>query len=223
METSDSGKDSKDKIASTKVKGNVKHSKQSTKPFKSWRKNLYKDFQNKKSNHKKRVKTKHQEKNIEVSELPETISSEKQVEKVKKKLKSKVQRDGPNKDLKRLQRGPKQDSREGRRKEGMNKPVPHKQTEFRKVKYIFLYEIVFSIQETLNWIINLNFQKHASVQSLPSKRKRLCYYSISDPFQSLTTCSRTSIYYLSEELIPGIHFNRTLDMHIPFFILCFFH
>lgn len=205
METSDSGKDSKDKIASTKVKGNVKHSKQSTKPFKSWRKNLYKDFQNKKSNHKQRVKTKHQEKKIEVSELSETTSSEKQVEKVKKKLKSKVQRDGPNKDLKRLQRGPKQDSREGRQKEGMNKPAPHKQTEFRKVKYIFLYKIVFSIQ------------------SLPSKRKRLCYYSISDPFQSLTTCSRTSIYYLSEELIPGIHCNRTLDMHIPFFILCFFH
>ena len=150
METSDSGKDSKDKIASTKVKGNVKHSKQSTKPFKSWRKNLYKDFKNKKSNHKQRVKTKHQEKKIEVSELSETTSSEKQVEKVKKKLKSKVQRDGPNKDLKRLQRGPKQDSREGRRKEGMNKPVPHKQTEFRKVKYIFLYKIVFSIQETLN-------------------------------------------------------------------------
>ncbi|XP_078327151.1 WD repeat-containing protein 46-like [Crassostrea virginica] len=135
METSDSGKDSKDKIASTKVKGNVKHSKQSTKPFKSWRKNLYKDFQNKKSNHKQRVKTKHQEKKIEVSELSETTSSEKQVEKVKKKLKSKVQRDGPNKDLKRLQRGPKQDSKEGRRKEGVTKPVPHKQTEFRKENF----------------------------------------------------------------------------------------
>lgn len=129
----------KDESTGIKSKESVKPSKKAQKP---WRKKFFKEFDRKKTEFQKRAKTRQEKKICETQETelteksvdnkPETVKNKthkKQPEKVKKKLRNIVQKSGPNKDLKRLQHGPKQDSK-ANRDEGRD---PESPSEFRKV------------------------------------------------------------------------------------------
>lgn len=131
----------KDESTGIKSKESVKPSKKAQKP---WRKKFFKEFDRKKTEFQKRAKTRQEKKICETQETelteksvdnqPETVKNKtdkKQPEKVKKKLRNIVQKSGPNKDLKRLQHGPKQDSK-ANRDEGRD---PESSSEFRKDRY----------------------------------------------------------------------------------------
>lgn len=140
MESLSSENKEKDESTGTKSKESSKPSKKAQKP---WRKKFFKEFDRKKSDFQRRAKTRQEKKICEtqqtelteksVEKQPETVKNktvEKQPEKGKKKLKNIVQKSGPNKDLKRLQYGPKQDSKANR---DVKKAAPESQSEFRKV------------------------------------------------------------------------------------------
>lgn len=117
----------KDDRTGIKSKESVKPSKKAQKP---WRKKFFKEFDRKKTEFQKRAKTRQEKKICETQETELTEKSvDNQPEKVKKKLRNIVQKSGPNKDLKRLQHGPKQDSK-ANRDEGRD---PESPSEFRKV------------------------------------------------------------------------------------------
>lgn len=117
----------KDESTGIKSKESVKPSKKAQKP---WRKKFFKEFDRKKTEFQKRAKTRQEKKICETQETELTEKSvDNQPEKVKKKLRNIVQKSGPNKDLKRLQHGPKQDSK-ANRDEGRD---PESPSEFRKV------------------------------------------------------------------------------------------
>lgn len=117
----------KDDSTGIKSKESVKPSKKAQKP---WRKKFFKEFDRKKTEFQKRAKTRQEKKICETQETELTEKSvDNQPEKVKKKLRNIVQKSGPNKDLKRLQHGPKQDSK-AYRDEGRD---PESPSEFRKV------------------------------------------------------------------------------------------
>lgn len=117
----------KDDSTGIKSKESVKPSKKAQKP---WRKKFFKEFDRKKTEFQKRAKTRQEKKICETQETELTEKSvDNQPEKVKKKLRNIVQKSGPNKDLKRLQHGPKQDSK-ANRDEGRD---PESPSEFRKV------------------------------------------------------------------------------------------
>lgn len=121
--------ENKEKDDSTGIK-----SKESVKPLKKaqkpWRKKFFKEFDRKKTEFQKRAKTRQEKKICETQETELTEKSvDNQPEKVKKKLRNIVQKSGPNKDLKRLQHGPKQDSKANRDE----RRDPESPSEFRKV------------------------------------------------------------------------------------------
>lgn len=117
----------KDESTGIKSKESVKPSKKAQKP---WRKKFFKEFDRKKTEFQKRAKTRQEKKICETQETELTEKSvDNQPEKVKKKLRNIVQKSGPNKDLKRLQHGPKQDSK-ANRDEGRD---PESSSELRKV------------------------------------------------------------------------------------------
>lgn len=121
----------KDESTGIKSKESVKPSKKAQKP---WRKKFFKEFDRKKTEFQKRAKTRQEKKICETQETELTEKSvDNQPEKVKKKLRNIVQKSGPNKDLKRLQHGPKQDSKANRDE----RRDPESPSEFRKVlRYI---------------------------------------------------------------------------------------
>lgn len=121
----------KDDSTGIKSKESVKPSKKAQKP---WRKKFFKEFDRKKTEFQKRAKTRQEKKICETQETELTEKSvDNQPEKVKKKLRNIVQKSGPNKDLKRLQHGPKQDSKANRDE----RRDPESPSEFRKVlRYI---------------------------------------------------------------------------------------
>lgn len=117
----------KDESTGIKSKESVKPSKKAQKP---WRKKFFKEFDRKKTEFQKRAKTRQEKKICETQETELTEKSvDNQPEKVKKKLRNIVQKSGPNKDLKRLQHGPKQDSKANRDE----RRDPESPSEFRKV------------------------------------------------------------------------------------------
>lgn len=117
----------KDDRTGIKSKESVKPSKKAQKP---WRKKFFKEFDRKKTEFQKRAKTRQEKKICETQETELTEKSvDNQPEKVKKKLRNIVQKSGPNKDLKRLQHGPKQDSKANRDE----RRDPESPSEFRKV------------------------------------------------------------------------------------------
>lgn len=117
----------KDDSTGIKSKESVKPSKKAQKP---WRKKFFKEFDRKKTEFQKRAKTRQEKKICETQETELTEKSvDNQPEKVKKKLRNIVQKSGPNKDLKRLQHGPKQDSKANRDE----RRDPESPSEFRKV------------------------------------------------------------------------------------------
>lgn len=117
----------KDESTGTKSKESAKPSKKAQKP---WRKKFFKEFDRKKTEFQKRAKTRQEKKICETQETELTEKSvDNQPEKVKKKLRNIVQKSGPNKDLKRLQHGPKQDSKANRDE----RRDPESPSEFRKV------------------------------------------------------------------------------------------
>lgn len=117
----------KDDSTGIKSKESVKPSKKAQKP---WRKKFFKEFDRKKTEFQKRAKTRQEKKICETQETELTEKSvDNQPEKVKKKLRIIVQKSGPNKDLKRLQHGPKQDSKANRDE----RRDPESPSEFRKV------------------------------------------------------------------------------------------
>lgn len=117
----------KDNSTGIKSKESVKPSKKAQKP---WRKKFFKEFDRKKTEFQKRAKTRQEKKICETQETELTEKSvDNQPEKVKKKLRNIVQKSGPNKDLKRLQHGPKQDSKANRDE----RKDPESPSEFRKV------------------------------------------------------------------------------------------
>lgn len=117
----------KDESTGIKSKESVKPSKKAQKP---WRKKFFKEFDRKKTEFQKRAKTRQEKKICETQETELTEKSvDNQPEKVKKKLRNIVQKSGPNKDLKRLQHGPKQDSKANRDE----RKDPESPSEFRKV------------------------------------------------------------------------------------------
>lgn len=117
----------KDDSTGIKSKKSVKPSKKAQKP---WRKKFFKEFDRKKTEFQKRAKTRQEKKICETQETELTEKSvDNQPEKVKKKLRNIVQKSGPNKDLKRLQHGPKQDSKANRDE----RRDPESPSEFRKV------------------------------------------------------------------------------------------
>lgn len=117
----------KDNSTGIKSKESVKPSKKAQKP---WRKKFFKEFDRKKTEFQKRAKTRQEKKICETQETELTEKSvDNQPEKVKKKLRNIVQKSGPNKDLKRLQHGPKQDSKANRDE----RRDPESPSEFRKV------------------------------------------------------------------------------------------
>lgn len=122
----------KDESTGIKSKESVKPSKKAQKP---WRKKFFKEFDRKKTEFQKRAKTRQEKKICETQETELTEKSvDNQPEKVKKKLRNIVQKSGPNKDLKRLQHGPKQDSKANR---DVKSRDPESPSEFRKVlRYI---------------------------------------------------------------------------------------
>lgn len=118
----------KDDSTGIKSKKSVKPSKKAQKP---WRKKFFKEFDRKKTEFQKRAKTRQEKKICETQETELTEKSvDNQPEKVKKKLRNIVQKSGPNKDLKRLQHGPKQDSKANR---DVKSRDPESPSEFRKV------------------------------------------------------------------------------------------
>lgn len=118
----------KDESTGIKSKESVKPSKKAQKP---WRKKFFKEFDRKKTEFQKRAKTRQEKKICETQETELTEKSvDNQPEKVKKKLRNIVQKSGPNKDLKRLQHGPKQDSKANR---DVKSRDPESPSEFRKV------------------------------------------------------------------------------------------
>lgn len=118
----------KDDSTGIKSKESVKPSKKAQKP---WRKKFFKEFDRKKTEFQKRAKTRQEKKICETQETELTEKSvDNQPEKVKKKLRNIVQKSGPNKDLKRLQHGPKQDSKANR---DVKSRDPESPSEFRKV------------------------------------------------------------------------------------------
>lgn len=122
--------ENKEKDVSTGIKSkeSVKPSKKAQKP---WRKKFFKEFDRKKTEFQKRAKTRQEKKICETQETELTEKSvDNQPEKVKKKLRNIVQKSGPNKDLKRLQHGPKQDSKANR---DVKSRDPESPSEFRKV------------------------------------------------------------------------------------------
>lgn len=117
----------KDDSTGIKSKESVKPSKKAQKP---WRKKFFKEFDRKKTEFQKRAKTRQEKKICETQETELTEKSvDNQPETVKKKLRNIVQKSGPNKDLKRLQHGPKQDSKANRDE----RRDPESPSEFRKV------------------------------------------------------------------------------------------
>lgn len=117
----------KDDSTGIKSKESVKPSKKAQKP---WRKKFFKEFDRKKTEFQKRAKTRQEKKICETQKTELTEKSvDNQPEKVKKKLRNIVQKSGPNKDLKRLQHGPKQDSKANRDE----RRDPESPSEFRKV------------------------------------------------------------------------------------------
>lgn len=117
----------KDESTGIKSKESVKPSKKAQKP---WRKKFFKEFDRKKTEFQKRAKTRQEKKICETQKTELTEKSvDNQPEKVKKKLRNIVQKSGPNKDLKRLQHGPKQDSKANRDE----RRDPESPSEFRKV------------------------------------------------------------------------------------------
>lgn len=117
----------KDDSTGIKSKESVKPSKKAQKP---WRKKFFKEFDRKKTEFQKRAKTRQEKKICETQETELTEKSvDNQPEKVKKKLRNIVQKSGPNKDLKRLQHGPKQDSKANRDE----RRDPESPSDFRKV------------------------------------------------------------------------------------------
>lgn len=117
----------KDDSTGIKSKESVKPSKKAQKP---WRKKFFKEFDRKKTEFQKRAKTRQEKKICETQETELTEKSvDNQPEKVKKKLRNIVQKSGPNKDLKRLQHGPKQDNKANRDE----RRDPESPSEFRKV------------------------------------------------------------------------------------------
>lgn len=121
----------KDDSTGIKSKESVKPSKKAQKP---WRKKFFKEFDRKKTEFQKRAKTRQEKKICETQETELTEKSvDNQPEKVKKKLRNIVQKSGPNKDLKRLQHGPKQDSKANRDE----RRDPESPSEFRKVLHHF--------------------------------------------------------------------------------------
>lgn len=117
----------KDESTGIKSKESVKPSKKAQKP---WRKKFFKEFDRKKTEFQKRAKTRQEKKICETQETELTEKSvDNQPEKVKKKLRNIVQKSGPNKDLKRLQHGRKQDSKANRDE----RRDPESPSEFRKV------------------------------------------------------------------------------------------
>lgn len=118
----------KDESTGIKSKESVKPSKKAQKP---WRKKFFKEFDRKKTEFQKRAKTRQEKKICETQETELTEKSvDNQPETVKKKLRNIVQKSGPNKDLKRLQHGPKQDSKANR---DVKSRDPESPSEFRKV------------------------------------------------------------------------------------------
>ncbi|XP_062594051.1 WD repeat-containing protein 46-like [Saccostrea cucullata] len=65
----------------------------------------------------------------------DTVRYKQPTEKVKNKLKSKVQKDGPHKDVKRLQHGPRKDSKASKKDSNVNKKSHKGPREFRKDEY----------------------------------------------------------------------------------------
>jgi U3 small nucleolar RNA-associated protein 7 len=92
---------------------------------KPWREKIYKNFRERKfrSKQKKEIKRGNVDGESKLTDITEK-RNEKQVNKVQKKLKGKVQKDGPHKDVKRLKHGPKLSTGAIKEKKNRNKKVP---------------------------------------------------------------------------------------------------
>lgn len=106
-----------------------------------WRKKIIENFCEMKYRSKQKKGTK---KGDAVDGPKPTDKTEKQdkkqqVDKVQKKLKSKVQREGPHKDLKRLKHGPKQNI--FKEKRNVNKKVPKQHTTLQKVHIQYISQV----------------------------------------------------------------------------------
>ncbi|XP_061170108.1 WD repeat-containing protein 46-like isoform X1 [Saccostrea echinata] len=96
-------------------KENPKQTKKSKKSVRPFREKLYKEFWERKTQYKQRVQKRKEKKDgtceQQQTELKDISDNKQPSDKVKKKVKNKVQKSGPHKDVKRLKHAPKRDKK----------------------------------------------------------------------------------------------------------------